>query len=161
MIHFPAPGYLDAWINLENIKQLGLAKSIGVSNFSIDHLKNILKNGNVVPAVNQIEVHPLLQHRAIRNFHDEFNIATQAWGPLGQGFYNIEKIPGIINISKKYGKSVYQIILRWHIQERNIVFPKTSRKEKLFENISIFDFKLNKEEMETIGKIGKFSDSSL
>jgi 2,5-diketo-D-gluconate reductase A len=154
LIHFPEDLYLESWLTLESFYDSGLVKSIGISNFNISQIKNIVDNGTIIPAVNQIRIDPFDQQTELREFQNSLGIATQAWGPLGQGNYNLSLLPGVLKIAEKYNKTVYQIILRWHIQQGNIVFPKTVRKEKLLENISIFDFELSSQEMDTISGNG-------
>ena len=150
LIHFPEPNYLESWLALEDLYHNGLIKSIGVSNFNIRQIENILENGTVIPSVNQIRVDPLNYPKALINFQKSVGILTQAWGPLAQNSYDIGLIPGVSDIAKKYDKTPHQVVLRWHIQKGHIVFPKTVRVEKMLENISIFDFELTDEEINKI-----------
>jgi 2,5-diketo-D-gluconate reductase A len=150
LIHWPAPlrdQFVESWLVLEQLHHDGLAHAIGVSNFQPEHLERILDAGTVVPAINQVELHPAFQQRALRAFQEPLGILTEAWGPLGQGKYELSELPGLSAIAAAHGKSIQQIVLRWHIQEGHIVFPKTARPERLKENLSIFDIELTADEM--------------
>ena len=150
LIHWPAPlrgRYVETWLALEDLAAQGLIKAIGVSNFEPEHLEDILEAGSVVPAINQVELHPAFQQRKVRAFGEERGILTEAWGPLGQGKYELAELPGLNDLAKKHGKSIQQIVLRWHIQEGVIVFPKSVRKERLAENLDVFDFELDSDDM--------------
>ena len=150
LIHWPAPSrgrYVETWLALEELAAKGLSKAIGVSNFEPGHLEDILEAGSVVPAINQVELHPAFQQRTVRGFGEERGILTEAWGPLGQGKYELAELPGLNDLSKKHGKSIQQVVLRWHIQEGVIVFPKSVRKERLAENLDVFDFELDADDM--------------
>jgi 2,5-diketo-D-gluconate reductase A len=153
LIHWPAPlrdEYVASWLVLEELHQQGLAKAIGVSNFEPEHLERVLGEGSVVPAINQVELHPAFQQRKLRSFQEPLGIITEAWGPLGQGKYELSELPGLTDIANAHGKSIQQIVVRWHLQEGVVVFPKTVRKERMIENLSVFDFELSSEEMTTL-----------
>ena len=150
LIHWPAPlrdEYVASWLALEELHQQGLARAIGVSNFEPEHLERDLEEGSIVPAINQVELHPAFQQRKLRGFQEPLGIITEAWGPLGQGKYELSDMPGLTEIAQAHGKSIQQIVLRWHLQEGVVVFPKTVRKERMIENLSVFDFELSPEEM--------------
>ena len=150
LIHWPAPlrdEYVASWLALEELHQQGLARAIGVSNFEPEHLERVLEEGSIVPAINQVELHPAFQQRKLRGFQEQLGIITEAWGPLGQGKYELSELPGLTEIAQAHGKSIKQIVLRWHLQEGVVVFPKTVRKERMIENLSVFDFELSPEEM--------------
>ena len=150
LIHWPAPlrdEYVASWLALEELHQQGLARAIGVSNFEPEHLERVLEEGSIVPAINQVELHPAFQQRKLRAFQEPLGIITEAWGPLGQGKYELSELPGLTEIAEAHGKSIQQIVLRWHLQEGVVVFPKTVRKERMMENLSVFDFELSPEEM--------------
>ena len=156
LIHWPAPAndnYVDAWKALEKIRESGRAKSIGVSNFTVDHLTRLLGETDVVPAVNQIELHPEFQQREITAFGREHGIATEAWSPLAQGA--LLKEPNVQEIAEAHGKSLAQVILRWHIQQGNIIFPKSNNRERIEENFQIFDFELSDDEQASITALEK------
>jgi 2,5-diketo-D-gluconate reductase A len=150
LIHWPAPlrdEYVASWLVLEELHHKGLAHAIGVSNFQKEHLERILEAGSVVPAINQVELHPAFQQRALRSFQEPLGIVTEAWGPLGQGKYDLATLPGLVDIAAAHGRSIQQIVLRWHLQEGVVVFPKTIRRERLVENLSVFDFELSDADM--------------
>ena len=150
LVHWPAPlrdEYVASWLALEELHQQGLVRAIGVSNFEPEHLERVLEEGSIVPAINQVELHPAFQQRKLRAFQEPLGIITEAWGPLGQGKYELSELPGLTEIAEAHGKSIQQIVLRWHLQEGVVVFPKTVRKERMMENLSVFDFELSPEEM--------------
>jgi 2,5-diketo-D-gluconate reductase A len=156
LIHWPAPAndnYVEAWKALEKIRESGRAKSIGVSNFTVEHLTRLLGETEVVPAVNQIELHPEFQQREITAFGREHGIATEAWSPLAQGA--LLKEPNVQQIADAHGKSLAQVILRWHIQQGNIIFPKSNNRERIEENFNIFDFELSDDEQASITALEK------
>ena len=153
LIHWPAPlreKYVETWLALEELAAAGSTKAVGVSNFEPEHLENILDAGSVVPAINQIELHPAFQQRAVRHVGEPHGIITEAWGPLGQGKYDLAELPGLGELATKHGKTIQQIVLRWHIQEGVVVFPKSVRKERMAENLDIFDFALDANDMNTM-----------
>jgi diketogulonate reductase-like aldo/keto reductase len=151
LIHWPVAGsqaYLDAWRALIRIKEEGRAKSIGVSNFNIEHLKRLKDETGITPAVNQIELHPRFQQKELRAFHAENGIATESWSPLGQG--SLIENDTLVAIGRKYNKSSAQVILRWHLDNGLIVIPKSVTPSRIRENIDVFDFKLDAEDMRAI-----------
>lgn len=143
LIHWPLPArdnYLEAWQALEQIQADGLSRSIGVCNFQADHLRRIVNEATVVPAVNQIEVHPTLTQTELIAVNDEFGIKTEAWSPLGHAHdLNNEVITGL---AEQTGHTPAQVILRWHLQKGHIVFPKSTTPSRIEENFSVFDFEL-------------------
>lgn len=151
LIHWPAPArelYVEAWKALIELRDQGRVTSIGVSNFTPAHLERIIGETGVVPAVNQIELHPSFQQRDARAFHAAHGIATQSWSPLGRGAGLGD--PAIARIAAKHGKSSAQTILRWHLDAGLIVIPKTSSRERLIENLDVFDFTLDAADMAAI-----------
>jgi 2,5-diketo-D-gluconate reductase A len=157
LIHWPAPKYgkhVESWEALIELKEAGLAKSIGVSNFMQSHLEDIDSSG-VVPVVNQIELHPAFQQRELRAFQESRGTLTEAWGPLGQGKYELAELAGLAEIAERHGKSVQQVAIRWHLQEGIIVFPKTTKRERMVENADVFDFELSADEMAVIAAADK------
>jgi len=126
----------------------GRIRSIGVSNFNRDHLERIIGETGVTPAVNQIELHPRFQQRALRAFHDERGIKTESWSPLGRGGLLSE--PSIVAIAAKHGRTPAQVVIRWHLDNGLIVIPKTVRPERLKDNIGALDFRLDAEDMRRI-----------
>lgn len=153
LIHWPSPKHgkhVESWEALIELRDAGLATSIGVSNFMQTHLDDLAAATDVVPAVNQVELHPAFQQRDLRAFHAERGILTEAWGPLGQGKYELAELPGLTEIAARHEKTVQQVAIRWHLQEGIIVFPKTTRSERMIENATVFDFELSDDEMATI-----------
>lgn len=163
LIHWPAPArdlYVESWKALEQIRDRGQATSIGVSNFLVPHLERILAETGTVPAVNQIELHPYHQQPAVTAFGARHGIATEAWGPLGQGKYPLLELPSIVSIAEAHGKSAAQVVLRWHLQQGQIVFPKSNSRARIAENFDLFDFELTPAEqasitaLERAGRVG-------
>lgn len=153
LIHWPSPKYgkhVESWEAMIEVRDAGLARSIGVSNFMQTHLDDLAAATDVVPAVNQVELHPAFQQRDLRAFQESRGIRTESWSPLGSGNYDLAELPGFAEIAERHGKTVQQIAIRWHLQEGLIVFPKTVRRERMIENAAVFDFELSADEMATI-----------
>jgi diketogulonate reductase-like aldo/keto reductase len=151
LIHWPVPAqdrYVDAWKALIEAQQAGLTRAIGVSNFQPAHLRRIIDETGVTPAVNQIELHPLLTQPGLRREHADRGIVTEAWSPLAQGAALTE--PAVEEIAESHNRTPGQVVLRWHIQLGNVVFPKSMTPSRIEENIDVFDFELSEEEMERI-----------
>ena len=143
LIHWPVPAksaYLDTWQAFEQISASGRARAIGVSNFQAWHLQPLLDRRGIVPAVNQVELHPAFQQERVRAFDRAHGIVTEAWSPLAQG--DVLADPVITALSRRYGKTPAQIVLRWHIELGNVVIPKSVTPSRIRENIDIFDFSL-------------------
>ncbi|QYM72547.1 aldo/keto reductase [Pseudochrobactrum sp. Wa41.01b-1] len=154
LIHWPMPNkdkFLDTWRALIKLREEGRVKSIGVSNFRTADLQRILRETDVVPAINQIELHPYFQQDNLRQFHQQHNIATEAWSPLGQG--KILDNPVLKAIAANHGKSVAQVILRWHLDIGNVVIPKSVTPARIKENFEVTDFKLPGIEHDEINKL--------
>lgn len=154
LIHWPTPArdlYRDTWRALEKLLADGRIRAAGVSNFQPDHLKRLMDGSALVPAVNQIELHPGLQQSALRAVHAEQGIATEAWSPLAQGALLGED--AIATIAERHGKSPAQVVLRWHLQLGNIVIPKSVTPARIRENIAVFDFALSDAEMDSIAAL--------
>ena len=152
LIHWPCPKfdkYAEAYKSMVELREAGKTRSIGVSNFTIDHLKRIMDETGVVPAVNQIELHPLLPQEELRAFHKEHSIVTESWSPLGQGKSLLDS-PVLAKIGEKYGKTAAQVVLRWHIDLGLVVIPKSVTPSRIKENIAIFDFSLDADDMKAI-----------
>ncbi|MCU1569477.1 MAG: aldo/keto reductase [Naasia sp.] len=148
LIHWPLPmfdEYVEAWKTLEEIAASGKAKSIGVSNFLPEHLERVFAESDVVPSVNQIELHPEFQQRELVEFCRAHDIAIEAWSPLASG--NIVDREDVAEIAEKYGKTPAQVTLRWHLDEGRIVFPKSNNPGRQKENFEILDFSLTAEEL--------------
>jgi 2,5-diketo-D-gluconate reductase A len=153
LIHWPLPtrydgDYVSTWKTLEEFYREGRARSIGVSNFQPRHLRRLHAESDIPPAVNQIEVNPYLTQEEVRGFCAEHQIAVEAWSPLGRG--NVLEDPMVDSIARRAGKTPAQVVLRWHIQRGDIVFPKSVNPERIKENIGIFDFELPSEDVEAI-----------
>ena len=143
LIHWPLPAvgdYVETWRAMGEMRASGRVKSIGVSNFQPHHLQRLFDETQIVPAVNQIEVHPFLTQDDVRAFNAEHGIVTEAWSPIAQG--KVLSEPRIIAIANRIGKSVAQVALRWHIQRGDVVFPKSVTRSRVVENFSLFDFEL-------------------
>lgn len=153
LIHWPSPArglYVETWKAFEELYELGKVKSIGVSNFNPDHLDTLLESAKVVPAVNQIELHPYLPQHSVVEYCRQKNIAVEAWSPIGGSRGSLLDDPAIIELATDLGKTPAQIVLRWHIQKDNIVIPKSVHAERIDQNIDIFDFELSDDNMNKI-----------
>lgn len=154
LIHWPVPSddrYVETWEALCELKASGRARSIGVSNFMIEQLERIIDAGEI-PVVNQIELHPHFQQGELRRYHDDHDILTEAWSPLGQG-QGILDDPKIAEIASAHDRTPAQVVLRWHVQIGDVVIPKSVTAERIEENFRIFDFELSEEEMETFATL--------
>jgi 2,5-diketo-D-gluconate reductase A len=153
LVHWPMPKndtFVETWRTLETFSADGRAKAIGVSNFQIEHLERLLGETDIVPAVNQVELHPIFQQRELRAFQAEHGIVTEAWGPLGQGKYDLFGLGPIQAAAAAHGVTPAQAVLRWHLQTGNVVIPKSNRRERMAENFDVFSFELTADEMQAI-----------
>jgi diketogulonate reductase-like aldo/keto reductase len=153
LIHWPAPArdaYPDTWRAIERLTQEGRIRAAGVSNFQPEHLRRLLDTSDLVPAVNQVELHPGLQQNELRAFHAEHGIATEAWSPLAQGA--VLDDPEITAIAARTGKSPAQVVLRWHLQLGTVVIPKSVTPARIRENLDVLDFELTEEDLAAIAK---------
>ncbi len=149
LIHWPVAGhYIETWQAMENIYRSGRAKSIGVSNFLVNHLEDILRVGSVVPSANQMEFHPFLVQPELLKFCQDNNIQMEAWSPLMQG--HIVSVQAVQEIAEKYNKTPAQITLRWNLQHKVVTIPKSVNPSRIIENTQIFDFELSQEDMNNI-----------
>lgn len=156
LIHWPMPAqgqYVETWKALVELKKSGRVKSIGVSNFEPEHLERIMDATGVVPVVNQIELHPDFQQRALREFHEKHNIRTEAWRPLGKG--QVLGNERIGKIAEKHSRTPAQVVIRWHIQSGLIVIPKSVNPKRLEENLDVFGFVLDTDDMQAIGQMDR------
>jgi 2,5-diketo-D-gluconate reductase A len=158
LIHWPLPtryegDYVSTWRTLEEFAADGRARSIGVSNFQVPHLQRLAAETDTVPAVNQIEVHPYLTNDEVRGYGAEHGIATEAWSPIAQG--GVLKDPTITAIADRLGRSPAQVVLRWHLQLGNIVFPKSTTPSRVRENIELFDFELSDDDVAAISGLDR------
>jgi len=170
LIHWPLPtlyggDYVSTWKTLEEFKKDGRARSIGVSNFQVEHLTRLAQETETVPAVNQIEVHPYFVNNEVRVYGQQHGIETEAWSPIAQG--KVLDDPVITRIAEATGKSPAQVVLRWHIQRGDIVFPKSVTPQRIKDNFALFDFELGQDDVDAIttldqgdsGRIGPNPDT--
>ncbi len=157
LIHWPLPtidvDYLETWKAMIEIRDAGLTRAIGVSNFQVPHLERIIAETGVKPAVNQIEVHPYLTNETVRAYDAEQGIATEAWSPIAQGA--VLDDPAIAAIAERLGRTTAQVTLRWHIQRGDIVFPKSVTRARVEENFQLFDFELTDADVQAITALNK------
>ena len=153
LIHWPLPtlydgDFVSTWKTLEEFREDGRARSIGVSNFQVAHLERLSAETDVVPAVNQVELHPYFHNRDVDAYGRAHGIATEAWAPIAQG--KVLDEPALAELAGRLGKSPAQIVLRWHIQRGNIVFPKSTTPARIKENFELFDFELGPDDIRAI-----------
>ncbi|TDL80912.1 aldo/keto reductase [Peribacillus frigoritolerans] len=154
LIHWPVEGkYKDTWRALETLYKEGKVKAIGVSNFQIHHLEDVIKDAEIVPMVNQVEYHPRLTQKELQAFCIQHSIQLEAWSPLMQGKLLDDET--LTAIAEKHGKSVAQVILRWDLQNEVVTIPKSVKEHRIYDNTSIFDFELSQEEMEQIDGLNR------
>lgn len=168
LIHWPSAfrgAYVESWKALIRLHEEGKVRSIGVSNFQIEHLERIVGETGVVPVINQIELHPRFQQRDLRAYHASKGILTESWSPLGQGKMLADPVIG--SIAERHARSAAQVIIRWHIQHGLVVIPKSVTPSRIAENFNVFDFSLNEAEMAAIdgldfsgGRIGPNPDTA-
>lgn len=150
LIHWPYGDFLGTWKALEELYHEGKIKAIGVCNFTVEKLEELKANSTVLPVINQIELHPVFQQKELQVYDRENNIITQPWSPLGNGNANLLSNPDLKAIAEKYGKTVAQVILRWHLQEGFVVIPKSVTPSRIEENFKVFDFELTEDEMNVV-----------
>ncbi|MDT5133265.1 MAG: 2,5-diketo-D-gluconate reductase, partial [Mycobacterium sp.] len=163
LIHWPLPtlydgDFVSTWHVLEEFHRDGRSRSIGVSNFQPEHLDRLAQESDTVPAANQVEIHPYFCNERVRAYDRDHGIATEAWSPLAQG--KVLRDPAIQRIAEKVGRTPAQVVLRWHIQRGDIVFPKSATPERMRENFELFDFELDNGDMTAIsgldrGEVGR------
>lgn len=158
LIHWPLPtlyggDYVSTWKTLEEFKSDGRAKSIGVSNFQVAHLERLANESDTVPAVNQIEVHPYFTNEEVRAYGLEHGIATEAWSPIAQGL--VLDDPAVTAVATSVGRTPAQVVLRWHVQRGDIVFPKSVTPKRVKENFELFDFELSADDMAALSGLDK------
>ena len=164
LMHWPLPmlydgDYPSTWQAITGLKADGRLRSAGVSNFQPDHLDRIIRETGTRPAVNQIEVHPYFRNDAARHASQQHDIAVEAWSPLGQGAVLKDEV--IERIAAGHGKTTAQVILRWHVQRGDIIFPKSARPERMTENFRVFDFALADEDMAAIDALDRGEDGRI
>ncbi|RHM61877.1 MULTISPECIES: aldo/keto reductase [Coprobacillaceae] len=153
LIHWPAEGYVEAYLEMEKLQKEGLIRSIGVSNFRKSHLENLLSQVHIIPSINQIETNPQMVDEETIQFCKENKIVVEAWSPLGSGA--CLSIPAIQILANKYHKSLAQVILRWLLQKGIVVLPKSIHENRIIENMNIFDFELTHEEMNLMNQLNQ------
>ena len=154
LIHWPAPRedrYVETWRALVRLRDEGRARSIGVSNFTAAQLERVVGDTGVVPAVNQVELHPRFQQRALRAVHRALGIVTEAWSPLAQG--GLLRDATIAAVARKHGRTPAQVILRWHVQQEIVAIPKTAHAARLRENLAVFDFTLDGDDLRRLARL--------
>ncbi len=153
LVHWPTPAadnYVHAWQKLIELRDAGLTRSIGVSNHLVPHLERLVAETGVVPAVDQIELHPAYQQRDVTTWAAEHDVRIESWGPLGQGKYDLFGAAPVAAAAMDHGKTPAQVVIRWHLQKGYIVFPKSVRRERLAENLDVFGFELTAPQMAAI-----------
>lgn len=150
LIHWPYADFTGAWKAMEELYQAGKIKAIGVCNFPPDKLEELKAAATILPVINQIELHPLFQQKELQKYNRENNIVTQPWSPLGNGNAGLLENTELQSIGEKYGKTVAQVILRWHLQEGFCVIPKSVTPSRIEENFNVFDFELTENEMNAV-----------
>lgn len=153
LIHQPYGDYYGSWKAMEELYRKGKIRAIGVCNFSMEKFVDLYMNCTIKPMVNQIEFHPFFQQNQVQNLLKDYNCQIQAWGPLNEGQRNIFKHEILEEIAKKHDKTVAQIVLRWHIQKHIMTIPKTIHKDRMIENMNIWDFKLDSEDFKKIDQL--------
>ena len=154
LIHWPVPAnnsYVDTFKAFAHLRDQGRIRSIGVSNFAPEHLTVLIDATGIVPAVNQVELHPLFPQHELREVHARLGIATEAWSPLGQGSLLADPVIG--GIAERHGKTAAQVLIRWHIHLGNIVIPKSVNPERIASNFDVFDFDLDASDMSAIASL--------
>jgi 2,5-diketo-D-gluconate reductase A len=155
LIHWPVPAldlYVETWKAFDELRREGRIRSIGVSNFTTEHLQRLFDETGVIPTVNQVELHPQFPQEELRTFHAEHGILTEAWGPLGQGKGLLGE-PVLAEVSRSKNKSPAQVVLRWHIQLGNIVIPKSVTPSRIRQNFDVFDFALDDADMRQMASL--------
>jgi diketogulonate reductase-like aldo/keto reductase len=155
LIHWPIPMfdlYAETWRAFVRLQQEGRVRSIGVSNFEVEHIERIVSETGVVPAVNQVELHPEFPQEELRAFHAQQGILTESWGPLGQGKGLLEN-RHVIEVAERKSRTPAQVVLRWHLQLGNVVIPKSVTPSRIRENFDVFDFELDEADMASIAQV--------
>ena len=163
LIHWPNPAqdrYVDAWRGLISLREAGLVRSIGVSNFKPAHLQRLLDETGVTPDVNQIQLNPLVSRAELREFGERHGIVSEAYSPIGKGGELLEE-PAIVEIAERLGRTPAQVVLRWHVQLGNVAIPKTGNLERLRENLDVFDFELTDADMRAISALDRGEGSAV
>ncbi len=158
LVHWPLPKldrYVDTWRALIELRKEGRVRSIGVSNFTEQHLQRIIAATGEAPAVNQVEMHPYFQQRSLRSFHDKHGIVTQAWSPLGGSFVKVLEEPVLATLAKKHARTPSEIVLAWHVSCGVSFIPKATSPKHLADNMAAFQVKLDNEDLEALSKLDR------
>lgn len=153
LIHQPMSDYYGAWRAMEELYDEGKIRAIGVCNFHPERLADLCVNARIMPAVNQVELHPFFAQSGALETMKEFGVQPEAWGPMAEGKHNIFAHPVLSEIGAKYGKSAAQVALRWNTQRGVVIIPKSTHRARMEENLNIWDFELSEEDMEAVGKL--------
>ncbi len=159
LIHWPNPSvgrYVETWRTMLELQEEGLVRSVGVSNFTPAHIRRLVSETGTTPAVNQVELHPYFPQAELRAFHAQHGIVTEAWSPLAQGA--VLSDPVVVGIAERHGRTPAQVVLRWHVQLGNVVIPKSVTPARQLENIALFDFELDGDDMAAIGTLDRGED---
>ena len=159
LLHQPFSDYYGAYRALEDLYDEGKIKAIGISNFYPDRMVDLASFTRIKPMINQIEIHPYHQQVFSKEWHDKYGVQLEAWAPFGEGRKNMFELSELKEIGDKYGKTVAQVILRWHLQRGIVVIPKSTHLERMKENFNVFDFELAQEDMDVISKLDKNESS--
>lgn len=159
LLHQPFGDVYGAYHALEDLYESGKIRAIGISNFYPDRMIDIASFARIKPAINQIEIHPHNQQNESKKWHDKYGVSLEAWAPFGEGRGNMFDLPELKAIANKYGKSVAQVILRWHLQRGIVIIPKSTHIERMKENLDVFDFELTSEDMAAIACLDKKQSS--
>lgn len=159
LLHQPFSDYYGAYRALEDLYDKGKIKAIGISNFYPDRMVDLASFTRIKPMINQIEIHPYHQQVFSKEWHDKYGVQLEAWAPFGEGRKNMFELSELKEIGDKYGKTVAQVILRWHLQRGIVVIPKSTHLERMKENFNVFDFELAQEDMDVISKLDKNESS--
>lgn len=159
LLHQPFSDYYGAYRALEDLYDEGKIKAIGISNFYPDRMVDLASFTRIKPMINQIEIHPYHQQVFSKEWHDKYGVQLEAWAPFGEGRKNMFDLSELKEIGDKYGKTVAQVILRWHLQRGIVVIPKSTHLERMKENFNVFDFELAQEDMDVISKLDKNESS--
>jgi 2,5-diketo-D-gluconate reductase A len=157
LIHWPTPAkdlYVDTWRAMEQLYRDGRIRAIGVSNFQPDHLRRLLDRSEVVPVINQVELHPYLQQHEVRKANEELGVLTEAWSPIARGGALLAD-PTITGLADKHGRTPAQVVLRWHIELGNVVIPKSVTPSRMQENLDVFGFSLDEDDMAAIARLDR------
>lgn len=159
LLHQPFSDYYGAYRALEDLYDEGKIKAIGISNFYPDRMVDLASFTRIKPMINQIEIHPYHQQVFSKEWHDKYGVQLEAWAPFGEGRKNMFELSELKEIGDKYGKTVAQVILRWHLQRGIVVIPKSTHLERMKENFNVFDFEPAQEDMDVISKLDKNESS--